>query len=173
MDLIEKMAQEALEVTNLLVGCCEPSLAVTVENNFRKSLLLASASYFESEVVSIIQKYTEARTIGSKLQAFVTKKGLSRQYHTLFNWDGNNANSFVGLFGEEFSNLFKELVRQSPELDSSVRSFLEVGRERNRLVHQNFGSFALEKTAEEIRELHLNAKGFIRSFERALFDGDE
>lgn len=173
MDLIEKMAQEAQEVKDLLVDRCEPSLAVTVENNFRKSLLLASASYFESEVVSIIQKYTKQRTIGSKVEAFVSKKGLSRQYHTLFNWDGNNVNSFVGLFGEEFSSLFKELVRESPELDSSVKSFLEVGRERNRLVHQNFGSYALEKTAEEIRRLHLNAKGFVESFERALFDGDE
>ena len=49
----------------------------------------------------------------------------------------------------------------SQELQLSIKAFLEVGRERNRLVHQNFASFVLEKTAAEIFELYEHALYFV------------
>ena len=41
----------------------------------------------------------------------------------------------------------KARVKAEAQLDESIRAFLEIGRERNRLVHQNYGMFTLEKTA--------------------------
>ena len=50
----------------------------------------------------------------------------------------------------------------------------ELGRERNRLVHQNFGVVPLEKTTEEIHELYRRALLFVESVPAALreFDSD-
>ena len=53
-------------------------------------------------------------------------------------------------------------------IEKSIKAFLEVGRERNRLVHQNFGSFTLEKTTEDIYGLYLDAKLFVDKFPEEL-----
>jgi len=55
----------------------------------------------------------------------------------------------------------KTLVGSSPELERSIRAFLEVGQQRNRLAHQNFASFALEKTSDEIFALYKQALPFV------------
>jgi predicted DNA-binding antitoxin AbrB/MazE fold protein len=55
----------------------------------------------------------------------------------------------------------KAVVNSSPDLGKSVRAFLELGQQRNRLVHQNFASFALEKTSDEIFALYTEALPFI------------
>ena len=93
---------------------------------------------------------------------------MSRQYHTWFQWDGSNANSFFGLFGSDFRDFMKERIREDEELDGSVRAFLELGRERNRLVHQDFGTFPLEKTTAEIHALYTRAMRFVDAVPGAL-----
>ena len=45
----------------------------------------------------------------------------------------------------------------------SVSAFVEIGRERNRLVHSDFGSFAMEKTSAEIYQLYQKAMDFVES----------
>ena len=77
----------------------------------------------------------------------VRNKAVSRQYHTWFQWNARNANSFYGLFGSDFRKFMKRKVRDD-NLGDSVRAFLELGNERNRLVHQDYGVFVLEKTTE-------------------------
>lgn len=73
------------------------------------------------------------------------------------------ANSFFGLFGDIFSNFIKQEVRNSEQLSSSIKAFLEIGRERNRLVHQDFGTFSLEKTSDEIYLLYKDALVFVNA----------
>ena len=87
---------------------------------------------------------------------------------TWFDWEKKNANSFFGLFGVAFRDRMKAVVAEDNELESSIRSFLEVGRERNRLVHQDFASFSLEKTSEEIYALYSAAMKFVEWFPRAI-----
>lgn len=133
------------------LGAGEPSLAIAAADNFRKALVLASASYFEHRISSCVLEFVQECAKGNDLVVgFVKNKAISRQYHTWFKWDESNANQFFGLFGSSFKQAMTERVNASEELRSSIRAFLEVGNERNKLVHQDFASFALEKTLDEI-----------------------
>lgn len=168
MDIVESLFRDTKELDSFLMNNNELSLRVLVDSNFRKSILLASASYFERQVTDLISEYAQSCTNDGRIIFFIKNKALSRQYHTLFNWDAKNCNAFLGLFGDEFKKQFGDKVSKDDELDKSIKDFLEIGRERNRLVHQNFGSYSLEKTADEIHKLHLSAKYFLIHLKREL-----
>lgn len=148
----------------------ELSLRVFVDSNFRKSLLLASASHFEREVTELILECATSKTDDQKIIHFIKNKALSRQYHTLFNWEAKNCNSFLGLFGDDFKDHFVQIISSNNNLEKSVKDFLEIGRERNRLVHQNYATYSLEKTAREIYDLHTSAKYFLSSLKQELLN---
>ena len=97
-------------------------------------------------------------------------KAIARQYRTFFNWDAKNANTFFGLFGIEFKEHINSIIKEKEEISNYIKAFLEIGRERNRLVHQDFGNFSLEKTTEEIYELYKEAANFILFFEKELIE---
>lgn len=170
IDVVQSLYNETKVLDDYLLENGEISLKNTVDSNLRKSILLSSASYFEKQIVDLIVRYTYKVTVGDeKLISFIQKKALSRQYHTLFTWDKNNCNSFYALFGEDFKLHFSNLIKEDQELDSSAKAFLEIGNERNRMVHQDFGQFTLEKTADEIIALHIKAKFFLYKLEENLF----
>jgi hypothetical protein len=147
----------------------EPSLRSAAEENFRKALLLSAASYFEVQIVDAIIAFVRGHPPSNDLAAeFVRRKALSRQFHTLFNWEASNANQFFGFFGDRFRDFMKGELEKDSKLGDSVTKFLEIGRERNRLVHQNFGAFALEKTTEEIFELYKEALVFVEGLQSKL-----
>lgn len=168
LDIVETLYRDTTELDKFLMDNNELSLRVLVDSNFRKSLLLASASHFEREVTDLILEYVQSCTNNEKVIYFIRNKALSRQYHTLFDWGAKNCNSFLGLFGDDFKKQFGNLVSNDQGLEQSIRDFLEIGRERNRLVHQNFASYSLEKTANEIHSLHINAKYFLLILRNAL-----
>lgn len=168
LDIVESLFQDTAELDKFLMTNNEPSLRVIVDSNLRKSILLASASFFEGEIMELIEKYARSCTSDERIICFIKNKALSRQYHTLFDWKKKNCNSFLGLFGDDFKKTFGEKVSEDENLEKSIRDFLEIGNERNRLVHQNFGSYSMEKTADEIHELHVSAKLFLRQLEKEL-----
>lgn len=147
----------------------EGSLRVTAEDTFRKNLLLAAASYFESKIKEFIMRLAE-RSSGSSemIVAFVRKKAVERQYHTYFQWESRNANSFFGLFGQGYKSYMAERVNANQNYDEAIQAFLELGQARNQMVHQDFGSFRLERTSEEIFELYRKACTFVDSLETSL-----
>lgn len=100
---------------------------------------------------------------------FVRNKAVERQFHSYFGWSGNNANSFFGLFGRGFKSHMDRRVREEEEYRQAIRAFLELGNDRNRLVHQDFGTFSLEKTSEEIYSHYRQARLFVDSLE-SCFD---
>ena len=147
----------------------ELSLRTVADENFRKSLLLAATSYFERRMTEAVLVFVREATSGNEVVgAFVYNKAVSRQYHTWFQWKENNANSFFGLFGRDFLDFMKRRVRDDDGLADSVRAFMELGRERNRVVHQDYGAVALEKTTEEIYALYCRAMGFVEMVPVAL-----
>ena len=161
MDIVELLYRDTAELDKFLMSQNEVSLRIAADANLRKSLLLASASYFERQITELILDYARSCSLDARIVSFIEKKALSRQYHTLFTWDGKNCNSFLGLFGEDFKKAFSGRVSTNEKLEQSVKDFLEIGRERNRMVHQDFGQFSLEKTSEEICSLHQSAKIFL------------
>ena len=151
----------------------EISLLNSASDQFRKTLLLAAASYFEHRMCTTVLDYVRERSRGSELvTTFVSNKAISRQYHTWFNWEAANANQFFGLFGKEFREEMVRRVDGSEELRSGVSAFLEIGNERNKLIHQNFATFSLEKNLAEIYELYRKALVFVDRIPSALRDCD-
>lgn len=146
----------------------ELSLSVAVDANFRKAILLASASYFEKRVCELITDYARSHVSDERLICFINNKALSRQYHTFFNWDAKNCNNFLGLFGDDFKREFASKISANPLLEVAIKNFIEIGGERNRMVHQDFGQYSLEKTSEEIINLHVAAKSFILELRSSL-----
>ena len=110
--------------------------------------------------------FIEEKTNGNQLIcSFAKNKGISRQYHTFFNWEGKNANHFFSLFGEEFKRKCAEQIKAESELENAVRAFLDLGATRNNLVHLNYADYQLPKTSEEYYNLYIQAMKFIRYIE--------
>ncbi len=135
----------------LLIKINELSFLNEYTEQFSKVLLLATASYFEDKVVSIIPKFLNPANC-PLTENFISKKGLKRQYHTLFDWESNNANTFFSLFGDEFKTFMGNKLDSDQKLKDSIKSFIELGSLRNRLVHNNYAQFQLDKTVNEIFE---------------------
>ena len=49
-------------------------------------------------------------------------------------------------------------------ISQSIQAFMELGRRRNELVHENYALFPLNKTVEEVYELYEKAYIFVDSF---------
>ena len=129
---------------------------------FSKTLLLSVASYFEDAIKQIVHKIL--LTSESKiLKEFIENKALNRQYHTFFNWTGNNANSFFGLFGEDFKKFMITKVKADEDLEQSIKDFLFLGKTRNELVHRNYALFNIDMTVEDIYNKFESALKFIDS----------
>lgn len=170
--IVDRLHQSFADLLSVLDNVGEVSLRTVADENFRKSLLLAVASYFEHRMTESVLTFVKDATNGNVLVAeLVRNKAVSRQYHTWFQWDARNANSFFGLFGSDFRKFMKRKV-QDDALGDSVRAFLELGKERNRLVHQDYGVFVLEKTTEEIHTLYRRAMIFVETVPSALREFD-
>ena len=102
------------------------------------------------------------------VEQFVRNKAVARQFHTWFEWGALNANQFFGLFGTDFKTEMSKQVKASEGMQESIRAFLEVGNERNKLVHQDFATFSMEKTLEEIYSLYKKALTFVEALPLSL-----
>ncbi len=139
------------------------------ENNFRKTILLSAASFFEKEISETIIEFAKSYTDNNELIISIIKqKAVSRQYHTYFNWDSANASSFFALFGDAFKIRMNNKVKEDENLDKAIKAFLEIGRERNKMVHQNFAEIVIDKTAAEIYELYQTSLYFINTIKVEL-----
>jgi hypothetical protein len=170
---VDRLFGEAVALVELLKSTPEVSLQLTAADHLRKALLLAAASHFERRISDVVLHFVRERANGSPLvENFVRNKAIARQYHTWFQWDGTNANQFFGLFGDSFKSMMTDRIKTSSELQLSIKAFLEVGGERNRLVHQDYATFAMEKTLDEVYQLYRTALKFVEALPSALRDCD-
>jgi hypothetical protein len=170
---VDRIYEEACAIITSLQKTPEVSLQIAAADHLRKALLLAAASFFEHQVCDCVLEFVRDCSGGSPLvESFVRNKAIARQYHSWFKWDEGNANQFFGLFGAAFRSTMTGRVKQSEELRASVRAFLEVGNERNRLVHQDYATFPLEKTLDEIYVLYRTAMQFVLHLPSAFRECD-
>lgn len=143
------------------------SLRETLRVNLGKSLLLAAASYFEERVQSQLLDFMRSRAANDELVIeFIRNKAVERQYHSYFNWGEvrlGSVNGFFGLFGNTFKGHMARQIRGDREYADAILAFLDIGSERNKLVHQNYARFSLEKTLEEIYASYQLAAVFVES----------
>jgi hypothetical protein len=162
--IVDQLYAEFQNLVSYLNEKNEISFRVSADANFRKSLLLAAASYFERRVCDDILAFVkETSSDNEPLVEFVKNKAISRQYHKFFSWESANANSFFGLFGEAFKTFMADEIQNDEKLAEAIKAFMELGCDRNRLVHQDFGTFTLEKTTEEIYQQYKTALFFVQS----------
>jgi hypothetical protein len=159
---IDKLYADGKSLLDFLDAQKQPSFKSDADNILRKNLLMAIDSYFENEIKRILEGFiTKGTDSNLPILSFAQNKGIERQYHKNFDWKENNANSFLGLFGEEFKKSAIADVSGEETLKKSVRDFMEIGRKRNELAHENFVLFSLEKTSEEVYEMFKSANKFI------------
>jgi hypothetical protein len=164
---VDRLHDEFEDLVSHLQG--EPSQRSTADDGFRKLLLMSAASFFESTLTEYIEQFSmEASNSSSLIAGIIKTKAISRQYHTWFDWKGNNANQFYSLFGKDFLAFMKKKHVTETWLDASVQAFMELGRSRNLLVHENFASFSLEKTASELFASYKTALRFVEAIPEFL-----
>jgi hypothetical protein len=167
--IIKRLYDENKLLITKLLADGEISLVTTIDDILRKTLLMSAASYFEHTICEAILEYvSEIADNDAAVISLVKAKAIERQYHTYFDWNASNANSFFSYFGEKYKLYAKEIVEKDPDLRESIRAFLELGSLRNQLVHQNYAIFPLEKTADEIYRLYIAAFRFVDFFPESL-----
>ncbi|NJL06084.1 MAG: hypothetical protein HC911_14505 [Chloroflexaceae bacterium] len=163
--IIDRIYEENNELVQHLFSEGETTFATNVSADFRKTLLLAIASYFEVRIKEDLTTFiTDIVGTDHPLVHLSKRKAIERQYHTYFTWDGNNANTFFALFGDSFKDFMSGEIKRNQELRESIKAFLELGQTRNQIVHQNFAEFTLEKTPEEIYTLYKQARTFVETW---------
>jgi hypothetical protein len=163
MAVVDTMYAEFKDAAAVLVGANELSLQIMLESNFRKTLLLSAASYFEYTLSREVATFTDEITDGNMMiGSLVQTKAISRQYHTWFDWKSSNANQFFSMFGQDFRDHMAKKVAADVILSTSIKAFMEIGRYRNQLVHSDYASHLINKTLEEIYKLYLEANEFMK-----------
>lgn len=159
--VVDRLFGEFNDLIKYLDERKEISLRSAAESNFSKSLLLAAASYFERRICSDMVAFVVEQSHTSMVVDLVQRGAIRRQYHTFFDWDAGNANKFFSLFGNGFKEFMTARIREDTLIAAGIRNFIEIGRDRNRMVHEDFGTYTLEKTAEEIYIAYKSALVFV------------
>ncbi|MFG1342484.1 HEPN domain-containing protein [Xanthobacter autotrophicus] len=159
---VEEFYRAHTELIGYLINSGQPSFASDANDNFRRSLVLAIASYFEHEISEVVRKLPVKHAQGNPfLMALVEQKAVSRQYHTYFQWDGPNANRFFSLFGAAYKEAAEKKFKEDGEFKASVQAFLSLGDTRNKLVHENYVRFSVDLTPEDIIARFRQAEKFL------------
>lgn len=168
--LVDTLFGEQKELIAFLQQQGQLSYSQRVEVSLSKTLVLSGASYFESRITNAISDYA-ARVSKSDeaLTSLVRTKAIERQYHSYFQWrEGNrSAVPFFAMFGSALKDSAKQELKDE-SLSRATAAFLELGDLRNLLVHGNFSSYPMEKTADEIYSLYCAALRFVIYIENKL-----
>ena len=166
---VERLHQEFNDLRCFLQENGGENMILVIEENFSKALLIAAASHFERQLTDTVRDFAkESTTEDHPLVSLIEAKAIRRQYHTWFSWhDARNANAFFRLFGATFEEYARDAVRRYDVLSDSIGAFLEIGRDRNLLVHQDFANYQIQKTSEDIYSLYLSTL-FVDWFRAAI-----
>ena len=166
---VDRIYGDFKAVSALLDPVAGFSIRSSVDDLYRKALLLAAASWFEHSVTETITKVARGPSgLSGVIVNFLKNKAIHRQFHSYFDWDSTNAWRFFGLFGEDFREYARAQLSHNPGVEEAISAFVEIGRDRNRMVHQDYGSYSLEKTSDEIYSLYRCALPFVEGLEVLL-----
>lgn len=160
--IIDKAFEDNQSLCGYLSARNELSLLRTVDDSFRKTLVLSAASLFEHQITDSLHAYCARNSESNAcILALIRIKAIKRQYFTYFDWENRKAGTFFSLLGESIGESLKGACKADP-LKSALDAFLEIGSLRNNLVHQNFAGYAFEKTNLEVYQLYLRASEFVQ-----------
>jgi len=166
--IIDRTYEDTAALLSYLSERNEVSLLRTVDDTFRKTLVLSAASLFEQQISEAIQSYCARKSSSDAcVIALIRNKAVKRQYATYFDWDNASAGPFFTLLGDDIGQNLKKESKIDP-LKSSLEAFLELGSMRNRLVHQNFAGYVFDSTNKEVYALYQRASVFVDKVLQAL-----
>lgn len=173
MNIIDTLYEENRVMLKYLEDRNEVSLKNEADNKLKKVLILSAASYFEYEIKNIIEQFVKLKSNNTvALLAFVKNTAVERNYHRFFDWESSNANKFWSLFGEDFKSRFLlDCTSDDGDLKKCAKAFIDIGQLRNCLVHNNFASFYIDSTSDEIYEIYKRAIVFIDYIRKSLLGG--
>ena len=165
---IQTLVNEYQDLHTFLSAQSEISHASAVDNHFRKVYLMSCASYYEKEISEVIEKFV--LPTDPRIANFVRHYALKDKFFVHFNLRSSSANikDFLSLFGPDFKSEINNQIKQNNTLEQQVFAFYEIMRLRNNMVHDNFLTYNLEKTFNEIHELNLKAIEFIAFLKNIL-----
>ena len=98
---IDTLYSSRSALIDYLIEKRETSLQIIADENLRKTLLMSIASYFEVELTRVVREFAdEVAGKGHVITFIIQNKAISRQYHAWFDWNAQNVNKFLRLFGE-------------------------------------------------------------------------
>ncbi|MGR5080883.1 HEPN domain-containing protein [Photobacterium swingsii] len=159
---VERLYSDYTNYHSYLMNNAQVSFASEYKSQFSKVILLSSASYFENKVIKTILAFLNPNDC-VLTNSFIENKALTRQYHTLFDWNKKNANKFFSYFGNDFKSFMENKVSNDATLKTSISNFMELGDLRNQLAHNDYAMFHLQLTPEEIFDKFQSAQIFINS----------
>lgn len=166
---VERLHAGFRDLRSFLMDTGGLTLLSVVDETFPKAVLLAVASHFEHRMTKAVEEFARQVTDDDdRLVSLIKKKVIAREYSKWFDWDGKNANSFFGMFGTSFQTQAKGAVKKNEKLNSSIEAFLAIGDQRNKLVHQDFASYSLQWTSDEVYEKYESATIFVDWFPNAI-----
>lgn len=161
-DRIERQYNDSKELFEYLMGKGEVSFATYINNVYKKVLVLSAASYCESAISGLILQFAnEVSSKDKRVVKLIESKVIERQYHTLFDWNSKNTNTFWKLFGEDTKTKARNKIDNDEVLKQSEQSFISMGQLRNLLVHENFAEYDVNLTVEEIYSKYRSACTFV------------
>lgn len=168
-NVVDRLHAEFSDLRNFLSASDGGQFLSMVEGYLPRTMLLTIASYFEGRLSDEVERLA-VEEAGDRhvLTWLVRNRVVRRQYHTWFSWDARNVNTFLSMFGQDFKDEAGKWIAEDDNLPRAVVDFLKVGRERNRLVHENFGDAPLEMTTAEVYGLYESAKVFVDWFPQAI-----
>lgn len=166
---IETFYTRHLEMHQYLLDKKEVSFASDLNTTFARSLVLAIASFFEHEVTEIVRQVPAVHAKGQPMiAAMIEKNVITRKYHTWFDWDKRSAGPFLAMFGSDYKSAVQDRLKKGGPDHNAIAAFLELGDLRNRLVHQNYIQFQVEKTFEELHALFRDALPVLKFMRESL-----
>ena len=164
---VERLYSEIQAIKTQLALTGDLSSISNFETFAAKSLLLAAASYFERRITDQILEFARTASGNEVLVEFIKNQAISRKYHTMFDWEANHLNRFFSLFGPKTK---QQLSKETSEgvLKKQVEAFISINSERNQLVHQNYASFILTTTTDDLWNRYIDAVGFCDWLQVAL-----
>jgi hypothetical protein len=168
-EFVEAFYRTHVELGQYLIDAREVSYATDFNTSFRRSLVLAIASFFEHEVTAVMREIPVQHAEGCDIIAsLLERQVIRRKYHTFFDWDDLKPMPFFALFGDAYKTMAQTRVKADAEVGAAMRAFLELGQIRNRLVHGNFVAFDIDKTPDELIGQFRIAQKFIAFMKETL-----
>lgn len=145
-----------------LISSGKVDMSIDAQHLFAKVFAVCAGSCCEVEIVRILEEYVNWQSRGDdKLFRFVHTVAIDKKYFSLFDWERAEASAFFSKFGKDFADCMKFAMAKDRSLAEAVRSFLELGKQRNNLVHNDLARIEFEDTLVDVAKKFSAAEAFL------------